>query len=60
AGMFLYELGDESAVPALKDAMEDPEFEVRMQVKMALARVEDGEEAKGSIWNQMTQAAKQK
>ncbi|CDQ41158.1 MULTISPECIES: conserved virulence factor C family protein [Virgibacillus] len=60
AAMFLYELGDESAVPALKDAMEDPEFEVRMQVKMALARIEDGEEAKGSIWNQMTQAAKQK
>ncbi|MBR7796510.1 MAG: conserved virulence factor C family protein [Bacillota bacterium] len=58
AAMFLYELGDETAISALRTAMEDPEFEVRMQVKMALARIEDGEEAKGSIWNQMTQATK--
>ncbi|MFD2630562.1 conserved virulence factor C family protein [Oceanobacillus kapialis] len=60
AAMFLYELGDETAIPALKTALEDPEFEVRMQVKMALARIEGGESAKGSIWHQMTQAAKQK
>ncbi|WP_188455946.1 conserved virulence factor C family protein [Virgibacillus oceani] len=60
AAMYLYEAGDETAVPALKQAMEDPEFEVRMQVKMALARIEGGEEAKGSIWHQMTEATKQK
>ncbi|SDR02019.1 HEAT repeat-containing protein [Virgibacillus subterraneus] len=60
AAMYLYEVGDETAIPALKQALEDPEFEVRMQVKMALARIEDGEEAKGSIWHQMTQATKQK
>ncbi|MEC5425534.1 conserved virulence factor C family protein [Virgibacillus sp. C22-A2] len=60
AAMFLYEVGDETAIPALQQAMEDPEFEVRMQVKMALARIEGGEQAKGSIWHQMTQAAKQK
>jgi hypothetical protein len=55
AAMFLYELGDESAVPALLEAQDDPEFEVRMQIKMALARIQGGEEAKGSIWHQMTQ-----
>lgn len=60
AAMYLYEVGDETAIPALKQALEDPEFEVRMQVKMALARIEGGEEAKGSIWHQMTQATKQK
>ncbi|MGP4107696.1 conserved virulence factor C family protein [Virgibacillus sp. L01] len=60
AAMYLYEVGDETAIPALKEALEDPEFEVRMQVKMALARIEGGEEAKGSIWHQMTQATKQK
>ncbi|WP_337017722.1 conserved virulence factor C family protein [Oceanobacillus massiliensis] len=56
AAMFLYELGDESAIPALEAAAEDPEFEVRMQIKLALERIKGGEEAKGSVWHQMTQA----
>ncbi|MCP8615431.1 conserved virulence factor C family protein [Salirhabdus salicampi] len=58
AAMFLYEVGDHSAVPALQDAIRDPEFEVRMQAKMALRRIEQGEEAKGSVWHQMTEATK--
>lgn len=57
--MFLYEIGDESAIPALQEALEDPEFEVRMQAKMALARIESGEEARGSIWHQMERAVKE-
>lgn len=60
AAMFLYELGDETAVKALENAFDDPEFEVRMQVKMALARIKDGEEAKGSIWSQMTKAMQER
>ncbi len=60
SAMFLYELGDESALPALKEAADDPEFEVRMQINMAIERIEGGEEAKGSVWHQMTQATKQK
>jgi len=59
AAMFLYEVGDETAIPALKKALEDPEFEVRMQAKMALARIESGQEAEGSIWQQMAQAVKE-
>jgi HEAT repeat protein len=59
AAMFLYELGDESAIPALKAAENDQEFEVSMQIKMALARIEGGEEAKGSVWKQMTETMKQ-
>jgi hypothetical protein len=58
AAMFLYEIGDESAIPALLEAQDDPEFEVRMQVKMALDRIQGGEEAKGSIWHQMSQLIK--
>ncbi|MEW9677289.1 conserved virulence factor C family protein [Lentibacillus sp. L22] len=58
AAMYLYEVGDETAVPALKKALDDPEFEVRMQVKMALARIEGGEKAEGSIWYQMSQVTK--
>ncbi len=60
AAMFLYEVGDETAIPALQVALEDPEFEVRMQAKMALARIEEGKEAEGSIWHQMSQATKEK
>ncbi|GGF34235.1 hypothetical protein GCM10010954_36630 [Halobacillus andaensis] len=60
AAMFLYELGDETALPALKKASDDPEFEVRLQINMAIERIEGGEEAKGSVWHQMTQATKQK
>ncbi|WP_377889091.1 conserved virulence factor C family protein [Alkalihalobacillus sp. R86527] len=60
AAMFLYEVGDESAVPALEMAIDDPEFEVKMQARMALERIKGGEEAKGSVWHQMTQARKSK
>jgi hypothetical protein len=56
AAMFLYEVGDESAIDALKKAENDPEFEVSMQAKIASARIEGGEEAKGSVWKQMTEA----
>ncbi|WP_462412500.1 conserved virulence factor C family protein [Neobacillus sp. Marseille-QA0830] len=58
AAMFLYELGDESALPALKAAENDPEFEVSMQIKMAIERIEGGKEAKGSVWKQMTESRK--
>ncbi|WP_409251103.1 conserved virulence factor C family protein [Bacillus sp. SCS-153A] len=59
AAMFLYEEGDESVLPALKEAEDDLEFEVKLQVKMAIERIEGGEEAKGSVWKQMTEARKQ-
>nr|WP_263325997.1 conserved virulence factor C family protein [Neobacillus sp. Marseille-Q6967] len=58
AAMFLYEEGDEKALPALRAAENDPEFEVSMQIKMAIERIEGGEEAKGSVWKQMTEARK--
>lgn len=60
AAMFLYENGDESVLPALKEAENDPEFEVSMQVKMAIERIEGGEEAKGSVWKQMTESRKER
>ncbi len=54
AARFLYEAGDASAAPALREAAEDAEFEVRLQAKLALARIEGGEAAVGSVWQQMT------
>lgn len=59
AAMFLYEVGDEKALPGLKAAEKDPEFEVSMQIGLAIERIEGGEAAKGSIWKQMTEARKQ-
>lgn len=56
AAMFLYEVGDETALNALKAAEDDPEFEVKMQIKLAIERIEGGEEAKGSVWKQMTES----
>lgn len=53
AAMFLYESGTEASLPALREAENDSEFEVKLQVKMAIARIEQGEEAKGSVWKQM-------
>ncbi len=58
AAMFLYEVGDERAIPALKEAESDPEFEVGLQAKMARKRIESGEEAAGSVWQQMTEIRK--
>jgi len=58
AAMFLYETGDERALPALKEAENDPEFEVALQIKMAIERIEGGQEALGSVWKQMTEARK--
>ncbi|MFB6366870.1 virulence factor [Paenibacillus elgii] len=53
AARFLYEVGDERAIQALQAAQDDPEFEVRMQVRMALERIEGGQAAVGSVWQQM-------
>jgi hypothetical protein len=58
AAMFLYEVGEEKSLAALKSAENDPEFEVSLQIKMAIERIEGGEEAKGSVWKQMTEARK--
>ncbi|MBW7476820.1 virulence factor [Paenibacillus oenotherae] len=54
AARFLYEAGDESALEALQIAANDTEFEVSLQARMALERIQRGEEAAGSVWQQMT------
>lgn len=53
AARYLFEVGDESAIDALQDAVADPEFEVSLQVQMALERIQRGEEASGTVWQQM-------
>jgi hypothetical protein len=60
AARFLYEVGDETAIPALQIAISDPEFEVKMQAQIALERITEGEEASGTVWQQMTQSYRSK
>ena len=59
AARFLFEVGDETALEALRQAQNDPEFEVSLQVKMALERIESGEAASGTVWQQMTRRNEQ-
>ncbi len=54
ASRFLYELGDESALPALREAQDDCEFEVAMQIRQAIERIESGKVGQGPVWRQMT------
>lgn len=54
AARFLYEVGDDTALDALREAVNDTEFEIRMQINMAIARIESGQEAEGTVWQQMT------
>lgn len=58
AARFLYEAGDERALEALQIAANDAEFEIQLQAKIAIERIEKGEEAAGSVWQQMTAARK--
>lgn len=53
AARFLYEVGTEDSREALEQAAQDPEFEVSLQARMALERIESGEQAAGTVWQQM-------
>ncbi|KAI7261250.1 hypothetical protein KC345_g9813 [Hortaea werneckii] len=55
AARFLYEVGTAEAQEALRLAADDPEFEVGLQAKMALERILSGEEAAGTVWQQMSE-----
>lgn len=55
AARFLYEVGTAEAQEALSLAVDDPEFEVGLQARMALERIASGEEAAGTVWQQMSE-----
>lgn len=55
ASRFLYEIGDESALAALRSAQDDREFEVAMQIRQTIERIESGKVGQGPVWRQMTQ-----
>lgn len=59
AARFLFEAGDNRALEALRAARNDAEFEVRMQINLALERIEGGTAASGSVWQQMTNRSRE-
>lgn len=59
AARYMYEVGDETVIEALKEIEHDPEFEVSLQAKMAIERIESGGEAEGTVWQQMTRRMQQ-
>ncbi|MEY4480180.1 MAG: hypothetical protein RLZZ267_858 [Bacillota bacterium] len=54
AARFLYEMGGEEELDALESAADDPEFEIRLQIELAIARITNGGQAEGTVWQQMT------
>ncbi len=57
AGRFLNELGDESAVPALEQAAErESEFDVRVEMMAAIARIQSGKSSQLPMWMRISQA----
>lgn len=59
AAMFIFDEGDETALEALKNRQNDPAFDVKLQVEMAIERIENGEAALGSVWKQMANRKKE-
>ncbi|ARJ51853.1 conserved virulence factor C family protein [Staphylococcus lutrae] len=53
AAMFIFDEGGPEQLSTLKAHEDDPAYEVKLQIKMAIARIENGEEALGSVWKQI-------
>ncbi|UEX89175.1 conserved virulence factor C family protein [Staphylococcus ratti] len=53
AAMFLFDEGGPEQLATLKAHQNDEAYEVKLQIEMAIARIENGEEALGSVWKQI-------
>lgn len=53
AARYLYEVGQPEALPALYEAQNDAEFEVALQVRMAIERIEAGKGTVEPAWKKM-------
>ncbi|RAP36100.1 virulence factor [Candidatus Marinamargulisbacteria bacterium SCGC AAA071-K20] len=54
AARFLYELGDKTALAALHLVENSPEFEVSLQVKQAIHRIQTGKSEIDPMWKQLS------
>lgn len=51
--MFLFDEGGPEQLDTLKAHVEDSAYEVKLQIEMAISRIENGDEALGSVWKQI-------
>ena len=58
AARYLYEVGEPEALPALYEAQDDAEFEVALQVRMAIERIEAGKGTVEPAWKKMLRLEK--
>ncbi len=53
AAMFLFDEGGPAQLESLKAHQDDSAYEVKLQIEMAITRIENGEDALGSVWKQI-------
>lgn len=53
AAMFIFDEGGEEQLDSLKAHADDDAYEVKLQIQMAISRIENGDEALGSVWKQI-------
>ncbi len=53
AAMFIFDEGNEEQLASLKAHADDSAYEVKLQIEMAISRIENGDEALGSVWKQI-------
>ncbi|AGZ24335.1 MULTISPECIES: conserved virulence factor C family protein [Staphylococcus] len=53
AAMFIFDEGNEQQLDSLKAHANDSAYEVKLQIEMAISRIEKGDEALGSVWKQI-------
>ncbi|MDT3960702.1 conserved virulence factor C family protein [Staphylococcus kloosii] len=53
AAMFLFDEGGPEQLNSLKAHVDDDAYEVKLQIEMAISRIENGDEALGSVWKQI-------
>ncbi len=55
AARFLNDLGTEDALPALEIAKDDSEFEVQLEIKAAIERIQKGGQGLGPVWKRIAE-----
>ncbi len=59
AARFLFDLGTEQALPSLQQAVDDPEFEVRLEVQAAIERISGGKDTSMPAWKKILTTTEQ-
>lgn len=55
AARFLFDIGTKQALPYLEAAVDDPEFEVRLEIEAAIERIREGLQGIGPAWKRIVE-----